>query len=82
MIKYKFHSEDRGFFRVFYTTPEGRKLYCIQNDGRFGAEKFGFYPCTRDGEPLYEVNMPPREAFDQYILPLSNSEKGKTVATD
>lgn len=79
MIKYKFHSEDNGFLRVFYTTPEGRKLYCIQNDGRFGAEKFGFYPCTREGEPLYEVPMPPKSAFDKYILPLSNSKKGVPV---
>ena len=72
MILFKFKYEDSGNCRVYYkntTTPAG--LFCIQNDGSWGKDKYMFYVCSRDGEPSHEMRMPLDESFDKKVMPRS-----------
>jgi hypothetical protein len=73
MILFKFHNEDPGFCRVYYKSVgvNPGHLYCIQNDGSWGKDKFVFYTCSRDGEPSYELRMPLDTSFDRKIMPNS-----------
>ena len=69
MILFKFHSEDTGNCRVYYRGD--KHLYCIQNDGAWGKDKFVFYSCSRDGEPSHELRMPLVTSFDKKLMPKS-----------
>ena len=69
MILFKFDREDRNNCRVYYRA-DGH-LYCIQNDGEWGKDRFVFYFCTRDGEPSYPLRMPLDTSFDLKVLPRS-----------
>jgi hypothetical protein len=69
MILFKFDREDTGFFRVYYRSD--KHLYCIQNDGYRGQDKFVFYSCSRDGEPSHPLRMPLDSSFDRKVLPSS-----------
>jgi hypothetical protein len=66
-MKFKLHSIDTGFCRVYYTTrneSNERIIYCIQDNGKEGVE---LYRCSRDGEPSHPVKF--KEPL-QNILPL------------
>lgn len=69
MKRFFFHSEDTGFCRVYYKGIKPGSLYCIQEDGSWGASYLNFYVCTKEGEPCYSISMPDEEAFDKYIVP-------------
>jgi hypothetical protein len=71
MNKYKYIKDDPGFLRVYYKLVGTGRWFCIQNNGGWGKDKFEFCPCTSDGEPEFEVAMPPEDAFDHFILPKS-----------
>lgn len=75
MILFKFDSEDTGNCRVYYRS--GKHLYCIQNDGGWGRDKFVFYSCSRDGEPSHELRMPLDSSFDRKVLPASIETKAE-----
>jgi len=68
-ITFKFTHEDRGFCRTYYRSIKTKRIYCIQNDGSFGVDKFMFYPCSKDGEPIYSTEIPDKSRFDKFILP-------------
>ncbi len=57
-MKFKLHSIDSGFCRIFYTTRNEhneRLIYCLQDDGRnMGVS---LYRCSQDGEPSYKVKF-------------------------
>jgi hypothetical protein len=67
MVLFKFRNEDSGNCRVYYRGD--RFLYCIQNDGSWGKDKFVFYSCSRDGEPSHELRMPLDTSFDRKVMP-------------
>ena len=69
MILFTFKYEDPGNCRVYYKSD--RHLYCIQNDGSWGKDKFMFYACSKDGEPSHEVGMPIDASFDKKVMPRS-----------
>jgi hypothetical protein len=75
MILFTFDHEDSGNCRVYYKGNKmrsGRRaLYCIQNDGAWGADKYVFYSCSRDGEPSHELRMPLDSSFDRKVMPKS-----------
>lgn len=50
MIKVKYHSEEPGFDRVYYTPidPNDKRLFCLQTRA--------WYICSRDGEPSHSVD--------------------------
>lgn len=50
---------DSGNFRIYYR-PRGARgpLYCIQNEGGWGVDRFTFCRCSADGEPEYGIKMP------------------------
>jgi hypothetical protein len=73
MILYNFVGEDSGNCRVYYRG--GKHLYCIQNDGSWGKDKFIFYTCSRDGEPSHEIRMPLDTSFDTKVMPQSLEER-------
>lgn len=72
-MTYKFKSEDRGFYRTYYSRRDGKRpfVYCIQNDGSWGKDDFKFYRCSQDGEPDYEVRFPDKAEFDRLVYPCS-----------
>ena len=74
MILFKFDVEDTGNCRVYYRGDK-QHLYCIQNDGSWGKDKFAFYTCSRNGEPSYEIRMPLDTSFDHKIMPPSIETK-------
>lgn len=68
MTTYRLVREEPGFHRVLYRA-HGR-IYCLQNDGRFGKRDLTFYRCSRDGEPKYALDFIPNEdEFDVYLEP-------------
>jgi hypothetical protein len=71
MILFKFKHEDLGNCRVYYSGSKPSHLYCIQNDGSHGSDKFVFYSCSRDGEPSHELRMPLDTSFDKKVMPRS-----------
>jgi hypothetical protein len=54
-----FHSEDRGFCRVYYRGERDRVLYSLDLDGDDRA--ISFHQCTSEGEPAWSCMMPERE---------------------
>lgn len=70
MVLFKFHHYDPGNCRTYYRGDKG-SVYCIQNDGSWGVDKFVFYTCSRDGEPSHEIRMPLDSSFDRKVLPRS-----------
>jgi hypothetical protein len=77
MILFEFAANDPGNCRVYYrnagnvNSVRRRHLYCIQNDGSWGKDKFVFYTCSRDGEPSHEIRMPLDSSFDRKVMPRS-----------
>lgn len=74
-VKFRFLQEDRGNCRVYYRSIATKRLYCIQQNGSWGKDNFRFYPCTQDGEPEYDVDIPEASKFDRYVLPHSIEKK-------
>jgi hypothetical protein len=83
VILFKFTQEDLANCRVYYRnakTPQllaaangtATHLYCIQNDGSHGKDRFVFYSCSKDGEPSHQLRMPLDESFDKKVMPRSN----------
>lgn len=68
---FKFLHEDAGYYRAYYRRNETRALYCIQNEGAWGKDRFVFNLCSSDGEPDHAVEFPPEAAFDRLIYPAS-----------
>lgn len=65
---YRYVGEEPGFCRTLFKDRTGR-VYCLQDDGSHGRRAVKFYACSRDGEPSYELKMPPPDKFDKYIEP-------------
>lgn len=78
MVLFKFNREDESNCRVYYRSNDARlngrdmtHLYCIQNDGGWGKDRFTFYACSHDGEPSHPLRMPRDTSFDKKIMPRS-----------
>ncbi len=58
---------DSGCLRVYFR-PRGRRapLYCIQNEGGWGIDRFVWLICSSDGEPSHEVKGP--DGWQQLLL--------------
>lgn len=52
MQRLKFHSEDNGFCRVYYTY--GLHLYCYQLETS-DPVSFTLFKCTNEGEPSHSI---------------------------
>jgi len=75
-ILYKYTYAEPGYYRVYYkSTTNPKHLYCLQNDGAWGEDKFVFYTCSRDGEPDSPIRMPLGSSFDQLVWPDSIVKK-------
>lgn len=44
---FKFYEEDIGYARIYF--KKGKWLYCLQEEFK---DRFEFYGCTPDGEPI------------------------------
>lgn len=58
MRTFKHLRDDPGNYRVYYTRVESGALYCVQNEGARGKDKFVLNLCSADGEPESAVAMP------------------------
>lgn len=56
-INLKYYRSDSGFCRVYFKTPDKKKLYCIQKAGHYSNRWFELMPCTSDGEPEYSLPL-------------------------
>jgi hypothetical protein len=81
MHKFKLHSINTGYCRIYYTTKNDtneRLIYCIQQDGH---NEVNLYRCSKDGEPSHRVafKLPLIELFplfqDVYPVPKGNEKK-------
>jgi hypothetical protein len=70
-MTFKFEREDTGNCRTYYRSSASKRLYCIQNEGRFGVNAYVFYGCSQDGEPSSEMRMPTEDKFDKVVLPVA-----------
>lgn len=81
-MKFKLHSIDSGFCRIYYTTKnsEGQKIiYCLQDEGdRFGGVQL--YRCSKEGEPEFITHFKEGiKAIDSMEKPMGETELEKRV---
>lgn len=58
MARFEFVRADSGNYRLYYRKRSNRALYCIQNEGGWGKDRFVFNLCSHDGEPECEAKWP------------------------
>jgi hypothetical protein len=68
--KFKFLYADRGFCRTYYRALyKPNRLYCFQDDGRYGNKQINFYLCSGDGEPDVLCVPPADNELDMVCKP-------------
>jgi hypothetical protein len=69
MAKFSFLHQDRDAFRSYYRANETGALWCLQDDSTPRRREVNFYVCTRQGEPIFSVDLPATEEFDRFVDP-------------